>query len=149
MGSNWTQSKYISKFLTKANMSTTNSITITACSKQRLILKGTLFQNPTLYRSIVGGLQYLCMTHPNICFSVNQASQFMHSPTENHWVVVKRILRNLRATPHHGLYLQCSPPFNINVYSDANWGGNPEDQKSTKGFAIFGGHNLTTWSFKK
>ena len=34
------------------------------------------FENPTLYRSIVGGLQYATITRPDISFSVHKVSQF-------------------------------------------------------------------------
>ena len=40
-----------------------------------------LFDNPTLYRSIVGGLHYLAVTRPEIQYIVNSVSQSMHAPT--------------------------------------------------------------------
>jgi histone deacetylase 1/2 len=36
------------------------------------------------YRSIVGGLQYLTLTRPNISFVVNKVCQFLSQPTEVH-----------------------------------------------------------------
>jgi Reverse transcriptase (RNA-dependent DNA polymerase) len=54
---------------------------------------GTLMVDPHLYRSIVGALQYATITRPDISYVVNKASQFMHSPTDEHWNGVKRILR--------------------------------------------------------
>jgi hypothetical protein len=46
----------------------------------------------TNYRSIVGGLQYLTLTRPDIAFSVNKVCQYLHSPTTAHLTTVKRIL---------------------------------------------------------
>ena len=46
----------------------------------------------TRYRSLVGGLQYLTLTRPDISFAVNRVCQFLHTPTEEHMSVVKRIL---------------------------------------------------------
>ncbi|WMV10378.1 hypothetical protein MTR67_003763 [Solanum verrucosum] len=60
------------------------------------------FFDESLYRSIVGGLQYLTFTRPDISFSVNKICQFMHSPTEKHWAAIKRILRCLKSTSSHG-----------------------------------------------
>lgn len=51
-----------------------------------------LFKDPHLYRSLVGGLQYLTFTRPDISFSVNYVCQFMHNPTTFHFQLVKRIL---------------------------------------------------------
>lgn len=49
--------------------------------------------NATQYRSVVGALQYLTLTRPDIAYSVNKVRQFLHAPTLTHWTVVKRILR--------------------------------------------------------
>ncbi|XP_022865119.1 uncharacterized protein LOC111385002 [Olea europaea var. sylvestris] len=40
--------------------------------------------DPSSYRSIVGALQYLTHTRPNLAFSVNLVSQFMHAPCTSH-----------------------------------------------------------------
>jgi hypothetical protein len=46
----------------------------------------------TRYRSVVGALQYVTLTRPNISFSVNKVCQFLQTPTDAHWTDVKRIL---------------------------------------------------------
>jgi hypothetical protein len=67
--------------------------------------QGDLFENPQLYRTIVGALQYATITRPDIAFAVNKDSQFMHTPTTDHWMAVKRILRYLVSCPTYGLTL--------------------------------------------
>lgn len=42
-------------------------------------------QNPSEYRRVVGSLQYLTFTCPNIQFSINKLSQFLASPRPVHW----------------------------------------------------------------
>lgn len=37
------------------------------------------------YRSIVGAIQYLNLTHPEVVYVVNVLCQFMQSPTTMHW----------------------------------------------------------------
>ncbi|KAJ0595371.1 putative RNA-directed DNA polymerase [Helianthus annuus] len=40
--------------------------------------------DPTPYRKLVGTLQYLAFTRPDISFAINKLSQFMHSPKQSH-----------------------------------------------------------------
>jgi histone deacetylase 1/2 len=103
----------------------------------------------TTYRSIVGGLQYLTLTRPDISFAVNRVCQFLHSPTEDHWTAVKRILRYIQHTRSHGLSIR---PFSLGMlsaYSNADWAGDVEDRRSTGGHALFYGGNLIAWSARK
>lgn len=47
-------------------------------------LVGFIF-DVTKYRSIVGALQYLTLSRPEISHDVNLLCQFMHCPTYVHW----------------------------------------------------------------
>jgi histone deacetylase 1/2 len=67
---------------------------------------GVAFHDPSLFRSIVGGLQYLSFTRPDIAFAIHKVSEFMHNPMEMHWAVVRRILRYLKHTISHSLLIQ-------------------------------------------
>ncbi|XP_026441917.1 uncharacterized protein LOC113341143, partial [Papaver somniferum] len=110
---------------------------------------GKLFGDVTKYRSLVGALQYLSMTRPDITYAVNQVSRFMHSPTEDHFMAVKRILRYLKGTLGKGLFLPSTAAPTLLAYSDADWGGTPDDSTSTSGSCVFLGTNLISWSSKK
>lgn len=57
--------------------------------------EGELFSNPTLYRSIMGALQYTTVTRPYLAFVVNKACQFMAALRDPHWQEIKLILRYL------------------------------------------------------
>jgi histone deacetylase 1/2 len=94
-------------------------------------------EDATRYRSIVGALQYLTLTRPDISFSVNKVCQFLHAPTITHWTVVKRILRYLKDTSNLGLRFSKSPSMLVSAFSDADSAGCPDDRRSTGGFAIF------------
>ncbi|KAM1712874.1 hypothetical protein ACFX12_023700 [Malus domestica] len=109
---------------------------------------GTPLANPTEYRSIVGGLQYLTWTRPDISFAVNQVCQFMHTPTDLHLQAAKRILRFLKGTSSHGIWF-LKGPLTLSAYSDADWAGCPFDRRSTSGFYVYLGSNLVSWSAKK
>jgi hypothetical protein len=92
---------------------------------------GVTFEDPMLYRSTVGALQYLCVTRPDIAFTVNKLSQFMHNPSITHWQSVKRLLRYLKQTITHGLQFSRSTSTQIQAFSDADWAGSRDDRRST------------------
>ena len=101
------------------------------------------------YRSIVGTLQYLTLTRPDIAFPVNKVCQFLHAPTIVHWAAVKRILRYLKQSTKIGLKICKSKSMLVTGFFDADWAGSLDDRKSTGGFAIFLGSNLISWSARK
>jgi hypothetical protein len=108
-------------------------------SEKLLLHEGdTLGQNDaTQYRSIVGALQYLTLTRPDISFVVNKVYQFLHSPTTVHWAVVKRILRYLKACTKLGLKLRKFNSMLVSAYSDADWAYCLDDHRSMGGFAKY------------
>ena len=87
-----TEGHYIASILKCLNMAhckplATPSPVVTPTSKS------ALYDDPTLYRSVVGALQYLNMTNPDIAFAINQACCSMHSPHSTDWVQLKHLLQ--------------------------------------------------------
>jgi histone deacetylase 1/2 len=103
----------------------------------------------TRYRSVVGGLQYLTVTRPDLSYAVNRVCQFLHEPRDIHWAAVKRILRYLKFTGDHGLRVSPSSSILLSAFSDADWAGDSDDWRSTGGHAIFFGGNLIACSARK
>jgi histone deacetylase 1/2 len=103
----------------------------------------------TKYRSVVGALQYLTLTRPDISFSVNKVCQFLHAPTTSHWSAVKRILRYVQGTVTMGLKLVRSTSMLVSAFSDADWAGCVDDRRSTGGFAVYLSENLISWTARK
>lgn len=95
------------------------------------------FEDPHIYRSIVGSLQYLAFTRPDISFVVHKVCQYMHCPRLSHWKAVKRILRYLRFTQiltesvasHIGLKFSIASSFSLSTFSDTDWVSCPDDRK--------------------
>jgi hypothetical protein len=54
---------------------------------------GSPVSDARLYRSLVGALQYLTFTRPDISYVVQQVCLHMHDPREPHLSAVKHILR--------------------------------------------------------
>lgn len=80
------------------------------------LLSGTVLQDPKEYRMVVGSLQYLSLTRPDIAFAVNRLSQYMHRPTDLHWQAVKRVLRYLAGTTSHGIFLSATTPLTVHAF---------------------------------
>jgi hypothetical protein len=146
------QDKYASDLLKKVNMSSCKPVSTPISTSEKLsAYVGTSLgpNDSTNYRSVVGALQYLTLTRPDISFVVNKVCQFLHAPTEVHWSAVKRILRYVRSNTKIGLKLSKCKSLLVSGFSDADWAGSPDDRRSTGGFAIVLGSNLVSWSARK
>ncbi|GKV09732.1 hypothetical protein SLEP1_g21188 [Rubroshorea leprosula] len=89
------QSNYALDILVRAPMEGCNSISTPMALKARSSHSSNdAFHDPTHYRSIVGTLQYLTFTRPDLSFVVNYVCQFMNSPTIGNYQTVKRKLSN-------------------------------------------------------
>ncbi|GKV11660.1 hypothetical protein SLEP1_g22900 [Rubroshorea leprosula] len=98
---------------------------------------------------IVGSLQYLSLTRPDITYSVNKLSQFLHCPTELHWQAVKRLLQYLKGTSHHGLLIQTKSSLNLQGFSNSDWARDQTSFVSTTGYVLFLGLTSISWKATK
>ncbi|XP_014495001.1 uncharacterized protein LOC106756917 [Vigna radiata var. radiata] len=105
--------------------------------------------DPTQYRSLVGALQYLTITRPDLSYAVNLVSQFLQASTTDHFQAVKRILQYVKGTMSYGPSFTRGASLNVLGYSDVDWARCIETRRSTYGYSIFLGGNLVSWSAKK
>ena len=95
------QSKYSNDILRRTGMINCKLASTPMSTTEKLsVYDGTPLgpEDATRYRSVVGALQYLTLTRPDISFAVNKVCQYLHAPTSAHWTAVKRILRYLKPT---------------------------------------------------
>nr|KYP76939.1 Copia protein [Cajanus cajan] len=111
--------------------------------------QGEPFSDPERYRRLVGKLNYLTVTRPDISFAVSVVSQFLNSPCAGHWNAVIRILKYIKGAPGKGLLYGYNNHTQVVGYSDADWAGSPSDRRSTSGYCVFIGDNLISWKSKK
>jgi histone deacetylase 1/2 len=87
-------------------MSGAKSTTTPLCMTTPLKLNdGSTPADSKMFRSMVGALQYITLTRPDLSFAINKLSQFMHQPTQVHLQQLKRVLRYLKFTINHSLKL--------------------------------------------
>ena len=105
----------------------------------------------TLFQKLAGSLNYLAQaSRPDISHAVNVVCRFASDPSLSHFKSVKRIFRYLAGTASLGLTYSggdtrtstngtprpSDPVFDIITYTDADWGGDLADRKSTTGYAV-------------
>ena len=158
------QCDYIDEILQNANMQNANGITTPMvkpypskadCPNQKLIdakLNSTNIEDYNMlakeiygeietmknvpYRNVLGALSHLTrMTRPDIQFSTFFHSRYQTNPGRRHWQGIKRILRYIKATRNCKLYANRDAPL-LEIYSDSDHGGDPDERKSTTGICI-------------
>ncbi|GKE23644.1 retrovirus-related pol polyprotein from transposon TNT 1-94 [Tanacetum coccineum] len=118
------QEAYAKEILKKSKMENSNPV----ATPMELGTKLSKFEggepvDANLYRSLVGSLQYLTCTRPDLSNSVGVVSHFME---------------NLN-----------SKEYRLKGYSDSDWHGDVDDRKSTSGYVFFMGKTAFTWASKK
>ena len=82
--------------------------------------EGDPFEDPKRYRRLVGKLNYLIVTRPDIAYSVGVLSQYMSSPTISHWAAIEHILSYLKEAPGCEILYKKHGHTRIECFSDAN-----------------------------
>uniref|UniRef100_A0A2N9GS34 Reverse transcriptase Ty1/copia-type domain-containing protein n=1 Tax=Fagus sylvatica TaxID=28930 RepID=A0A2N9GS34_FAGSY len=143
-------SKYMSDLLHHTTMLDCKPVATPMASKQPCVADpDSPYKDVTEYRQIVGTLQYLTLTWPDLSYAVNSVCQYMHAPTNAHYQMVKRILRYVKGTLSLGVRILRESSLDLYAFSDADWAGCPTTRCSTTGFCTFLGSNCISWSAKK
>ena len=105
-----------------------------------------------LYMSLVGKLIYLSVvSRPDLSFVVSSLSQVLKNPSQDHWLLAKKVLRYLKGTFDLGLVFKHSECLKLVGFCDSDWGGGPNDRRSTSGycFKISDDSSVICWSSRK
>ncbi|KAJ9566345.1 hypothetical protein OSB04_002311 [Centaurea solstitialis] len=144
------QSKYIFDLLKKYDMSGCHSIGTPMATGNSI---GPDHEGKDVdlrnYRSMVGSLMYLTTSRPDIMFATCVCARYQAKPKESHLAAVKRIFRYLKGTPYYGIWYPKGLGFELQAYTDADYGGCNMDRKSTSGHLQFLGNKLVSWASKK
>ncbi|XP_039140591.1 secreted RxLR effector protein 161-like [Dioscorea cayenensis subsp. rotundata] len=105
--------------------------------------------NAGKYRNLVGSLLYLTHTRPDLMYAVSVVARFMHCPSMHHLGAVKRIMHHIAGTINLGLLYERTDKLKLMGYTDNDWGGLIDDQKSTTGWVFNLGSAAVAWCSKK
>ncbi|KAJ9561432.1 hypothetical protein OSB04_006592 [Centaurea solstitialis] len=117
------QRKYCLDILNDSGMSETKPCEAPMIPNVKLNIEdGDLLEDPEKYRRIVGKLNYLTITRPDIAFP---------------------------GAPRLGILYQNHGHHVIEGFTDADYDGDPTSRRSTTGYCVFVGGNLVSWKSKK
>ncbi|GJR85614.1 ribonuclease H-like domain-containing protein [Tanacetum coccineum] len=144
------QDKYVADILKKFDFCSIRTATTPIESNKPLVKdEDGVDVDVHVYRSMIGSLMYLTASRPDIMFVVCACARFQVTPKASHLNAVKRIFRYLKHQPKLGLWYPRDSPFELEAYSDSDYGGASLDRKSTTGGCQFLGRRLISWQCKK
>ncbi|XP_070024876.1 uncharacterized mitochondrial protein AtMg00810-like [Nicotiana sylvestris] len=103
---------------------------------------GDRVPSPKLYRSLIGKLNFLTHTRPDLSFSLQH-------PCVPHMKAALHLLRYLKGTSDFGLFFNNSSNFSLQVYCDSDLGSCTDSRRSETGFCIMLGGSLVSYKSKK
>ena len=104
-------------------------------------LEGDLLEDPTPYRSIVGKLNFLTNTRPNLSYAIKTLSQFMQKPRSSHRLALQHILLFVNHTCGQGIFLKASNKITIQAFSDSDRGSCIDTRASIIDYIIMFGQS--------
>ena len=111
--------------------------------------KNRVSVDPTLYRSMIGGLLYLITSHLDISYNVGLCARYKPGPKESYIAVVKRIIHYVSGALDFGLWHSHDTNVNLIGFSNMDQADNVDDRKSTRGGCFYLGNNIVSWHSKK
>ena len=110
--------------------------------------QGELLQDPSYYRALIGKLNFLTHTRPDLSYIVQLLSQFMQSPRTSHLMALEHALRYLKGNSGQGILLQANGDLHLQAFSDSDWASCPFTRRSVTGYMLLLATLLSAESLK-
>lgn len=143
------QAKHAFEIVAKSDMFHSKPVATPFVHKHDLHFSTGSLVDPTSFWSIIGALQYLTLTRPDLTFAVNLVCRLIHQPTLIHYQAVKQILRYVSGTADYGIDILCQSSSNLYGFSNANWAGWPLTRWSKMGYCVYLRSNCISLASKK
>lgn len=111
-------------------------------------IEGSLLDDPTSYRRLVGRLSYLTITRLDTTYSIHILSQFTGQPWQPHYDTTLRV-HFLKDTLGQCLLLSSSSSLHLLAYHDSDWASCLMTQCPVTGYCTFLGDSTISWKTKK
>ena len=111
--------------------------------------EGEFYSDTEKYRSLVGKLNFLTHTRPDLSYAVQTLSQFLKNPREHHVAALHHTLRYLAHTEGQGILLKASDAVSLQAFSDSDWASCPDTRRSVTGYILLLGGSPISWKSKK
>ena len=82
--------------------------------------EGTLLDDHTQYRALVGKLNFLTNTRPDLSFTVQTLSQFLQQPRTPHLQALLHTLAYVQGTSTQGILLSGADQLCLQAFSDSD-----------------------------
>ena len=138
------QMKYVLDLLSETRKLGVKPCNFLMAPRVQLTREDETFEDHKRYRRLVGKLNYLSVTRPDIAHSVSVVSQYMSAPTINHWTTVEQIICYLKGDSGLGILYSNHGHNKIECFSNADWARSKVDWRSTSGYCVFVGGNLVS-----
>jgi hypothetical protein len=139
------QEHYVEKLLKKFNYYDFKSVSTPYDVNSQLKKNRGDPVDQTQYAQIIGSLLHLMnFSRPDIAYAVGRLSRYTHSPNQDHWEALARVMKYLRGTMNYGIMYSGFPAV-LEGYSDANWISDSDETKSTSGYVFTLGGGAIAW----
>ena len=145
-----TQSKYTRELLQASGLHSYKSAVTPLPQNLKLSSsEGTLLSDPLYYRSMVGKLNFLTNTRPDLAYSVQHLSQFMQEPRDTHLQALQHTICYVAHTAGQGILMSGTDRLILQAFSDSDWAACPDSRKSISGYVLKLGNSPISWKSKK
>lgn len=110
--------------------------------------EGERYSDPCHYRCLVGKLDFLTHTRPDLSYTVQHLSQFLQNPKLPHY----RALTHkwiMWTTIQQEIFLKANEQLSLQAYSDSDWGACLDTKRFILSYVFLLGKSPISWKLKK
>lgn len=145
-----TQKKFTKELLERSGLSTFKSTVTPLLVNLKLHAdEGDLLDDPSYYRCLVGKLNFLTNTRPDLSYTMQTLSQYIHAPRSSHLSALHHALCYVHHTIGHGILLKATDHLKLQAYSDSDWASFSDSERFISGYVLLLGDSPVSWKSKK